>query len=83
MSIVKENEVKTCVKPVSYTHLDVYKRQLERFEIYKAIKEDHNRILNEKAIHTNNVLFNRIDHIEREIGYIRSIKLNQGQTGID
>ena len=45
---------------------------LERFEIYKAIKKDHNRVLNEKAIYNNNVLFNRIDLMEREIGYIRS-----------
>ena len=48
----------------------MYKRQkldtLERFEIYKAIKEDHNRVLNEKAIYNNNVLFNRIDLIERD-----------------
>ena len=50
---------------------------------YKAIKEDHNCVLNEKAIHTNNILFNRLDYIEREIGYIRSIKLNEGQAGID
>ena len=50
---------------------------------YKAIKEDCNRVLNEKSVHTNNILFNRIDHIEREIGYIRSIKLNEGQAGID
>ena len=27
---------------------------LERFEIYKAIKEDYNRVLNEKSVHANN-----------------------------
>ena len=35
---------------------------LERFEVYKAIKEDYNRVLNGKSVHTNNILFNRINH---------------------
>ena len=56
---------------------------LKRFEIYKATKENYDRILNEKSIHKNNILFNRVNDIERDISYVRSIKLIEGQVGID
>ena len=56
---------------------------LERFEIYKATKANYDRILNEKSIHKNNILFNRVNDIERDTSCVRSIKFIKGQIGID
>ena len=56
---------------------------LERFEIYKATKENYDYILNEKSIHKNNILFNKVNDIERDISCVRSIKFIKGQIGID
>ena len=60
---------------VSYTHLDVYKRQgkkgqlldaLEEFEIYKALRRNKNKVLNEQLSFKSNKLYDTAMKTKRE-----------------
>ena len=83
---VKDHNIKSIKENLDIIHKCKKSRKLdtlERFEIYKATKENYNLVLNEKSKHKNNILFNRINDIERELSCNRLIGSIEGQVGVD
>ena len=56
----KYTDIYTNLTPIHYCNKGKYLDTLEEYEIYKQTKSDKNKLLNDKLIYKNNVLFDRI-----------------------
>ena len=68
MELRRRCALETCVAPVSYTHLDVYKRQCAACELVDRISEKHPVIIMADRGYENYNLFVHIE--ERLFDYV-------------